>query len=106
MEPPGMSLLKRYRVAIVVVVLLVVVGLLTGLRIREQQARAVPRPRGDVLVGVVTPTARDLEVKIASTADIIPTQQAAIFSKVSGYIRRLHVDRGDLVKAGQILAEI
>ena len=101
-----MSALKRHRVAIVVVVLLAVIGVLTGLRVREQQARAVPRPRGEILVGVVAPVPRDIEVKIASTADILATQQAAIFSKVSGYIRRLHVDRGDLVQTGQLLAEI
>ena len=33
-------------------------------------------------------------------------QQAAIFSKVSGYIRRVPADRGDFVKEGQLLAEI
>ena len=101
-----MSLLKRYRVGMALLALLVVVGVLAGYRIREQQARAVPRPRGDALVGVQAPARRDLEVKLASTADILATQQAAIFSKVSGYIQRLHVERGDLVKAGQLLAEI
>ena len=29
-----------------------------------------------------------MEIKLAFTADIVPAKQAAIFSKVSGYIRR------------------
>ena len=47
-----------------------------------------------------------MEIKLAFTADIVPAKQAAIFSKVSGYIRRIHADRGDFVKAGQVLVEV
>ncbi len=47
-----------------------------------------------------------MEIKLAFTADILAAQQAAIFSKVSGYIRRIHAERGDFVKTGQVLAEI
>jgi RND family efflux transporter MFP subunit len=86
--------------------LAVVLGVLVAYRLKDQQARAVQRPRGDALVGVVAPSRRDLEVKVAATADIMPAQQAAIFSKVSGYIRRIHADRGALVRAGQLLVEI
>jgi hypothetical protein len=35
-------------------------------------------------------------VKLSFTADILPIKQAAIFSKVSGYIRKIYVERGDL----------
>ncbi len=49
---------------------------------------------------------RDLDIKLTFTADIVAAQQAAIFSKVSGYIRRIHADRGDFVKAGQLLVEV
>lgn len=101
-----MQSLRRYRVGLALVVLAVVLGVLVFYRLKDQQARAVQRPRGDALVGVVTPTRRDLEVRFAATADIQANQQAAIFSKVSGYIRRIHVDRGDFVKEGQLLAEI
>src|SRR5882724_4639376 len=98
--------LRRYRVGLALVVLAVVLGVLVLYRLKDQQARAVQRPRGDTLVGVVTPARRDLEIRFAATADIQANQQAAIFSKVSGYIRRIHVDRGDFVKEGQLLAEI
>ena len=101
-----MQRLRYYRVRLAVLGLLVLMGVLVAYRLKDQQARAVTRPRPDVLVGVVTPERRDLEIKLAFTADILPAQQAAIFSKVSGYIQRIHVDRGDFVKAGQVLAEI
>lgn len=98
--------LRRYKLGLVLLGLLIVVGVLVASRLRDQQARAVQRPRGEALVGVVAPARRDLEVKLASTADILPAKQAAIFSKVSGYIRRIHADRGELVREGQLLVEI
>ena len=101
-----MFLLRRYRVGLVLLGLLVAVGFLVVYRLKDQQARAVTRPRPDVLVGVVTPERRTMEIKLAFTADIVPAKQAAIFSKVSGYIRRIHADRGDFVEAGQVLVEI
>jgi RND family efflux transporter MFP subunit len=93
-------------VGVALVVLAVVLGILVFYRLKDQQARAVQRPRGDTLVGVVTPARKDLEIRFGTTADILANQQAAIFSKVSGYIRRIHVDRGDFVREGQLLVEI
>ena len=101
-----MQLLRRYRVRLALLGLLVLMGVLVAYRLKDQQARAVTRARPDVLVGVQAPERRDMEIKLAFTADILPAQQAAIFSKVSGYIRRIHVDRGDFAEAGQVLAEI
>jgi len=100
-----MTLLRRYRVAAVVIVLLAATGGAALFWTKTQQARGATR-RPDPLVGVVSPQRRDIEVKLSFTADILPIQQAAIFSKVSGYIRKLHVDRGDFVKEGQLLVEI
>jgi RND family efflux transporter MFP subunit len=101
-----MQVLRRYRVGVALVALAVVLGILVFYRLKDQQARAVQRPRGDTLVGVLTPSRKDMEVRFGTTADILASQQAAIFSKVSGYIRRIHVDRGDFVREGQLLVEI
>jgi RND family efflux transporter MFP subunit len=101
-----MTLVRRYSVRLTLLALLVLLGFLVVYRIKDQQARAVTRVRPDVVVGTVRPERRDMEIKLAFTADILPAQQAAIFSKVSGYIRRIHADRGDFVQAGQVLAEI
>ncbi len=101
-----MELLRRYRVRLVLVAMAVIVAILVAYKLKDQQARAVTRSRPDVLVGVVTPQRRNLEVKLTFTADVLPAKQAVIFSKVSGYIRRIHADRGDFVKTGQLLVEI
>jgi RND family efflux transporter MFP subunit len=101
-----MPVVRRYGFRLGLLALMVLLGLLVVYRIKDQQARAVTRARPDVVVGTVTPTRRDMEIKLAFTADVLPAQQAAIFSKVSGYIRRIHAERGDFVNAGQLLVEI
>ncbi len=101
-----MQVLRRYRVGLALLGLLVLMAVLIVYRLKDQQARAVTRGRPDVLVGILEPERRNMEIKLAFTADILPAKQAAIFSKVSGYIRRIHADRGDFVKAGQVLVEI
>ena len=101
-----MGFLRQHRVGVSLLGLAVLLGVLVTYRLKDQQARAVPRARPDVLVGTVTPERRNLDVKLGFTADLLPAKQAAIFSKASGYLRRIHVERGDFVKAGQLLAEI
>jgi len=39
-------------------------------------------------------------------ASVIPYQQATLYAKVSGYLSNVLVDKGDTVKAGQLLATI
>ncbi len=101
-----MSFLRRHRVPVVLVALAVVVIMLVGYRIKQQQAAAVPRRQIEIVVGVVTPIVKDLDVKLAYTADVLPLQQVAVFAKVSGYIKRLGADLGDFVKEGQLLVEV
>ena len=77
-----------------------------GYRIKKQQAAAVPRRQLEIVVGVTKPVRKDLDVKLAYTADVLPNKQVAIFPKVSGYIVRLGAELGDFVKPGQTLVEI
>ena len=97
---------RRHRVFVVLVGLAVLVTTLVAYRIRKQQAAAVPRRQLEIVVGVVKPIRKDLDVKLAYTADVLPQQQVAIFSKVSGYIKRLGADLGDFVTEGQLLVEV
>ena len=92
-----MAFLRRNRVGVVIAVLLAFVGGFAIFWTRTQQARGATRTRPDPLVGVVAPERRTIEVKLSFTADILPIKQAALFSKVSGYFRKIHVVRGDLV---------
>ena len=101
-----MAFLRKNRVFLVLVVLGVVIATLVAYRIKQQQAAAVPRRQLEVVVGVVKPLRKDLDVKLAYTADVLPNKQVAIFAKVSGYIKRLGAEPGDFVREGQLLAEI
>jgi RND family efflux transporter MFP subunit len=101
-----MSFLRRNRVFLVLVMLGVVVATLVAYRVRKQQAAAVPRRQLELVVGVITPLRKDLDIKLAYTADVLPNKQVAIFPKVSGYIKRLGAELGDFVREGQLLVEI
>jgi len=98
-----MDFLRRYRVGVVIAVLLFTACGFAVFWTRTQQARGATRTRPDALVGVVSPQRRDIEVKLSFTADILPIQQAAIFSKISGCIRKIHIGRGDFVKEAALL---
>jgi membrane fusion protein, multidrug efflux system len=55
---------------------------------------ALPR-RGEIARSITLPSFR-----------ILAYQEATLYAKVSGYLKTLTVDKGDAVKAGQLLAEI
>ncbi len=101
-----MTFLRKNRVFVVLVALGVLVVTLVGYRIKKQQAAAVPRRQLEIVVGVVKPIRKDLDVKLAYTADVLPQKQVAIFAKVSGYIKRLGAEPGDFVRESQLLVEI
>ncbi|MCC6139577.1 MAG: efflux RND transporter periplasmic adaptor subunit [Nitrospira sp.] len=78
---------------------LVVFRLSSGAKTDGKKARIIT-------VGIATPLKQDLPIRLAYTADIIPNQVVSLFSRVNGYIAKIHVDKGDQVKAGQLLVEI
>jgi HlyD family secretion protein len=101
-----MAFVRRYRVSLVLLILLAVVVALVVGRLRDQQARAVPRAAREIQVGVVKPERRALDVTLSFTGDVLASRQTLIFAKTSGYIRAIHVERGQFVKAGALLVEI
>ncbi len=78
---------------------LVVFRLSSGAKVDQKKARVIT-------VGTVSPLRQDLDIRLAYTADITPNQLVNIFSRVDGYIAKLYVDKGDFVKANQLLVEI
>lgn len=78
---------------------LVAFRLSTGAKADKKTARLIT-------VGIVSPLRQDLDIRLAYTADISPNQVVNIFSRVDGYITKLHVDKGDYVRASQLLVEI
>jgi len=69
-------------------------------------AKNDPKKTRTITVGTIRPIKQDLDIRLAYTADITPNQVVNMFSRVDGYISKLYVDKGDFVKANQLLVEI
>ena len=52
------------------------------------------------------PTTGTIHRWVALPSTLAPWQQATLYAKVTGYIKKIAVDKGDSVKAGQVIAEI
>jgi RND family efflux transporter MFP subunit len=85
--------------------ILVLAGLVV-FRLSSIGAKGDARQGRVITVGTTLPTRGDLDVRLSYTADIQPNQQVNLFSRVDGYIAKIHVDKGDFVKANQLLVEI
>ena len=80
----------------------------------EQPAAPPPRSAADapgspgsvVDVQVTKPTRRDVFYSIALPANVAPLYQTTLYAKVSGYLKWIGPDKGDVVKKGQVLAVI
>jgi membrane fusion protein (multidrug efflux system) len=101
-----MNRLKQHPVLTLVVVLILAVGGLVTFRLTSSGAKGDARKGRIITVSTITPIRQDLDVRLAYTADILPYQQVNLFSRVDGYIAKFHVDKGDIVKANQLLVEI
>jgi membrane fusion protein (multidrug efflux system) len=71
---------------------------------RESSGEASRRPAP--LVAIVKPTRQNLVRTLTYNGDVLPFQQAFIYTKVTGTLERVFVDMGDLVKQGKLLATI
>ena len=52
------------------------------------------------------PTTGTIHRWVALPATLAPFQQAVLYAKVTGYIATISVDKGDAVKAGQVIAKL
>jgi membrane fusion protein (multidrug efflux system) len=105
-DETGRHLMKSRRLylSIIVAVLIflgAVVIRMIGTKGSEEQRRAsIPA------VLVEQPLRSTLTISLQFTADVLPIQQAAIYSKVSGNLEQIHADMGSYVLRGQLLALI
>jgi RND family efflux transporter MFP subunit len=92
--------------ALAVFAVLLVVSVVPRVRNRHRLAKAALSVRTAVTsLYVVRPVAAsEAGLPVAATTQAM--QDAIIYARTSGYIRKRHVDIGDEVKAGQVLAEI
>lgn len=100
-----MKSLKQHPFVILGVIIFFAVTALVVFRL-SSGAKTDPRKTRLITVGTVVPLKQDLDVRLTYTADIIPNQVVNLFSRVDGYIAKIHVDKGDFVKANQLLVEI
>ena len=98
--------MRQSRPALWMLVLLVVLAGVVTWRVATTGSKEGGKKARAVTVGVTTPIRQDFEIKLAYTADIKPHQQVNIFPRINGYISKIHVDQGDVVRAGQLLVEI
>jgi multidrug efflux pump subunit AcrA (membrane-fusion protein) len=77
----------------------------------SRSAASIPDKRADAEASTaIVPVARVVRGDIASTtvltAEFQPFQEVDVMAKVAGYVRAIHVDLGDRVREGQVLAEL
>ena len=101
----SVNLIRRHPIVTLGIMLFVAVVALVALRL-SSGAKSDPRKNRILTVGTMSPIKQDLDVRLTYTADLIPNQLVNIFSRVDGYIAKIYVDKGDLVKANQLLVEI
>ena len=101
-----MNRLRLHPVATVVAVLLLALAGLVTFKLTSSGAKSDQRKGRVITVGTIVPVRQDLDVRLEYTADISPNQTVNLFSRVDGYIAKMHVDRGDRVKPNQLLVEI
>ena len=97
--------IRRHPIVTLGIILFIAVAALVAFRLTSG-AKTDPRKNRILTVGTMAPIKQDLDVRLTYTADLIPNQLVNIFSRVDGYIARIYVDKGDLVKANQLLVEI
>lgn len=60
----------------------------------------------EIPVKVSSVVRQNLTYSLFATGDIAPMMQVDLFPKVSGYLERIHVNLGDSVRQGQVIAQI
>jgi membrane fusion protein, multidrug efflux system len=58
------------------------------------------------LVAVIRPQRGGVERTITLPGDLVGYYESALYSKVTGYLKNIFVDKGDMVRTGQVLAII
>ena len=111
-EGPPRDMTPRSRIKITLTIAAGLFFLAVAFMIIQGQQHTVSAPdTGDKTstttaqrVQVVKVQRRDISRTLTLPANISPWYQATLYGKVSGYVKWIDVDKGDLVKKGQLLA--
>lgn len=77
---------------------------LTGCK--ESAAEPVPAETPRLQVRIAEPRRGSITRFVTLPGQIEPYQRATLFAKVAGYLKTIHVDKGDQVRQGMLLAEL
>ena len=81
-------------------------GMLWAAHHARSQAPVNADLTGAPTAGVAKVTREDLYKEVTIAAEFRPYVEVALHAKVSGYVRKMNVDFGDQVKAGQLMATL
>jgi len=87
-------------------VLLVGLAIYRGWGFTQKRTGTQRAARMEVSVQVTPVVSKPLTYSIKVSGDILPLMQVDLFPKVSGYLERIGVHIGDIVKQGQVIAQI
>lgn len=73
---------------------------------QTEAARVTPERGAPPSVAVAEVTRQDLGRSVELAAEFRPYQEVDLHAKFAGYLKAIHVDVGDRVRAGQLIAEL
>jgi multidrug efflux pump subunit AcrA (membrane-fusion protein) len=109
-EPLRTPLKKRRRnwkwFLIGTVIILAALVLYRGWGFTQKRSGTQRAARIEIPVQITPAVSKPLTYSIKVTGDIMPLMQVDLFPKVSGYLERMDVHIGDIMKQGQVIAQI
>ena len=66
-------------------------------KLQQKQSKSVQYPTAPI--AIINP-----EYQISVPAELKPYEQVAVYAKVTGFVKQMHVDRGDRIQKGELLA--
>src|SRR5215510_2275541 len=73
---------------------------------RQQSAKSSPAPAQTPTVNVIEVVSQELNRQLRLPGELLPFQDVAIYAKVPGFVETIKVDRGTVVRSGQLLAQL
>jgi membrane fusion protein (multidrug efflux system) len=108
-EPPEPKGKVRLGLILFILLVLIGVGLVAGFLPRMHQKEETKKDSeqlSETSVALVSPEPGKKEDGLVLPAEVQPMQQASIYARVDGYLKKWQADIGAKVKAGDVLAEI
>lgn len=98
--------MNKYPVGVALIVLVLVgQGIISGCKPPAAEP-AKPAAATPIAVQVVKLKRGPITRNVTLPGQVKPHQQATLYAKVAGYLKKINVDKGDRVKEGDLIAEI